>query len=283
MLVGVNPASELKEKSIQLSIPFANVLRGYVLEDMMQLLYESSYGEWFWLANESAIGQKAYVQGKEETIFFYYIEEKAKDSFFHILTQQDSGQIVWEGSASEQDGCILWNLSGNIYDMQVPVSVRLVPLTVSHERPQIKELVVLMGTKTISIYTYSLENHLSDDFFEIMKKLELITDMKAYATVNQILKTESISGRHVMEEMQRHLEKEPKVLREQRISQVENYRDYTYMRRRWDQYRKRHMGEPELWSDVIERFIAFAKPIWTALCNNEVFFDDWMPELGRYI
>ena len=33
----------------------------------------------------------------------------------------------------------------------------------------------------------------------------------------------------------------------------------------------------------MKKFQSFMKPLWHAVCCDEIFFDDWMPELGRYL
>ena len=116
-----------------------------------------------------------------------------------------------------------------------------------------------------------------------MRKLELIGDMKSYSVVNDILRTQPISGRYIIDELYRFAEKEPKVAKTKRMEQIVGYREYTYMRKRWEQYCKNHGKEVEPWAEVIDRIVTFLQPIWTCLCNNEIFFDDWMPELGRYL
>ncbi len=293
MLVGMNTATQLKEKSVSLSIPFANLLRGYLLEEILCTIFESVYKEKFWLVSEQLIGISNYASNKEETLSFYLVEKEKRISFHKAFAEQllqelflnkQRGEVVWNGSVDERNDGFLWNLTGIAYDMQVPISVRIVPLLGAAYRPQVKDFSPFMEEKRkLSIYTYSFENHVGAYFFEIMKKLELISDMEAYAGINRILKTQSISGRHVMEEMSTRIAKEPRILRQQRIAQVENYRNYAYMRKRWEQFQKRSNEQAESWTDVIERFVCFAKPIWTALCENEIFFDDWMPELGRFI
>ena len=37
------------------------------------------------------------------------------------------------------------------------------------------------------------------------------------------------------------------------------------------------------WEEVMDRIVSFTEPLWDALCENTVFLDDWMPELGRFL
>ena len=116
-----------------------------------------------------------------------------------------------------------------------------------------------------------------------MRKLELISDMEAYGEANQILKEYSISGRYILEEFAAMGQKEPKVVTMKRLQQVASYKDYGYMKKRWQQYERKHGDPKEEWESVVMRILAFLSPVWTALCEDEIFFDDWMPELERFL
>ena len=130
---------------------------------------------------------------------------------------------------------------------------------------------------------YSKENILSENLFEMMRKLELVSDMAVYDNINEIIKNQTISGRHIMEELQACAKKEPKVLNMKRLNQVASYRNYGYMKKRWQQYAKRNKKKSEEWEDVLDRILKFTEPVWRAVCNNEIFFDDWMPDLERFL
>lgn len=303
MKVGATSATALKEKSESLSIPFADLLRGYLMEEALRRIYESVYQEVFWLINDDIIGLERYADNQEERLEFYYIEREkiysqekypagqpltydmAEYLLQELFLSHEEHDVVWEGELEEKADIFQWKLTGTFCDMQVPLVMRIMRIPEKNLRPEIREFPLFMEKKQkpLKIYTYALENRLSEYFFEIMKKLELIADMEAYAVVNHILKTRSVSGRHVMEEISLRIEKEPRVLRLQRMEQIEGYREYAYMRKRWEQYQKKHGETKEAWSEVVERFVCFAKPIWTALYQKEIFFDDWMPELGRFI
>ena len=55
------------------------------------------------------------------------------------------------------------------------------------------------------------------------------------------------------------------------------------MDKKWQQYEKRQGRAPEEWAEILERIMKFLGPTWKALCENEIFFDDWMPELERFL
>ena len=87
----------------------------------------------------------------------------------------------------------------------------------------------------------------------------------------------------MLEELSGLSEACPQVRKEFRLTQLAEYESYTYMRKCWEKYVRGHGGETVAWADVLHLVLAFLAPIWRSLCNNEIFFDDWMPELRRFL
>ncbi len=302
MKVGVMPAKELKKKSVTLGIPFADLLWGFLLEDFLCRVYESDFKDVLLLAGKTAVGVENYAKSNKERLEFYYLESERKIPAGKLVPGQKLSAELLEAlaqklfpTAADEDiewtaACVKakdyyeWKLTGSYFEMQAPLSVRFIPTSGKNIYSHRWGLVPFMdGRRPVELIVYAPENQLSQYFYEIMDKLELISDMQAYDAVNQILKNEPVSGRHIMEEMEELSAKEPGILRESRMAQIAGYRDYVYMKKRWEQYQKAKGAAKEPWNDVIDRFTAFAAPVWRALCRNEIFFDDWMPELGRYL
>jgi hypothetical protein len=303
------PEAALKEKSRETGIPFSDLLWGFLLEEFLRRIYSSAFKDVLWLAGEEMLGVANYAKSNKSALEFYYLESArpiAPDKLLPgqklskellayleelIFPPEESGTLSWQVACAESDADFVWQITGNwdtggklSYYMEIPIAVRFHLLGEKPGYPKREELLPLLeGYAPVELVVYAPENQLGRHFYEIMKKLELISDMEAYDVVNEILKTESVSGRLIMEELEKLSAKEPSVLREKRMEQLAGYRDYTYMRKRWEKYEKAHGKTPEPWSEVIDRFTTFAAPIWQALCRHEIFFDDWMPELGRYL
>lgn len=71
MKVGVCEATELKKRSEMLSIPFADLLWGYAVEDLMLRVSTSAYREFLWLMSLPLLGEEAYRQRAKKRIRFY--------------------------------------------------------------------------------------------------------------------------------------------------------------------------------------------------------------------
>ena len=70
---------------------------------------------------------------------------------------------------------------------------------------------------------------------------------------------------------------------EKRIEMLESYDTYTYMKKRWEKYVRKQGMENVSWETVLHRIVLFLRPVWNAMCRDEVFFGDWMPDLERYL
>lgn len=301
MKVGVNEAVELKALAGELGIPFANLLRGYVLEDLLLRFAESDYREYLWLKDDRMLGGEAYRRGDEAALRFFYRERSrflvpgkqvpgqvltaalAAQMLAEVLQPENEREVRWEGTASGEPGAVTLALDAYYRDMCVPVSVEFRTLTDENRRPEARTLrgVAIPG-KEISYLTYSAEIMVSQDLFEILEKLELIGDMGAYYRVYQALKSQPLSGRLVLDELCALAEGVPQVKKEKRVEQLAGYRSYSYMRKRWQQYGKRH-GAVARWEEALDLILALAEPVWVSLCRGEVFLYDWMPELGRLL
>lgn len=302
MKVGINEAQELKKLAQELEIPFANLLRAYVLEDLMLRIYSSDYQEHLWIRDDRMLGEAGCRRGGEDRLSFYYIESDrpipedkpmpgqklgpwlAEALAAQVLQPQNRAGVLWQSESSGNADRIQLTCHALYKEMKVPVTLELVPLAQENQRPEKRTMdAVTMPKKVLTYWAYSAENQLGQDLFQIMDKLELIGDMGAYYRVYRTLCAQTLSGRYILEELQAITERAPRVKCERRLAQLRGYRSYAYMRKRWNQYVKRHSAEAVPWEDALDLILAMLAPIWQCLCQNEIFFDDWMPELGRYM
>lgn len=301
MKVGVEFPTEWKVKSKEKNILLSDLLYGFVVEDFFLRLKKSSFYELLLLQSEYSLGEDAYKKKVKDRLDFFYLKSEKKIFteklvpgqalslpviellVLELFSKDLENEIIWKYEMKESEGQFYIHLQAKYLEMQVPVTIRLEELSQSPK--VLKEIQIprlFKEGKNVSCMCYSKENILSENLFEMMSKLELVSDMAVYDNVNEIIKKQTISGRHIMEELQSRAKKEPKVLNMKRLSQIESYRNYGYMKKRWQQYAKRHKKESEEWEDVLDRILKFTEPIWSALCKNEIFFDDWMPDLERF-
>lgn len=301
MNITVSEESKIKRLSLERKLPFANMLRGYMVDDLLWRIYTSDYKDYLWLLNIEAVGIKAYEKNREDSLRMIY--RKSDKKFFEeelqagqklsrellvhlvekVLLPGNSAGVTWEGSVEEEEEGYTINMVGSYENMRVPVRILVTTLTDSDAFANKELMEVVCNSYPITVYTYSIENALCQSIHEILYKLELIGDMEAYHIVNSAIKNQSISGRRVVEQLEEIHPRDAKFYVEKRLQQIEGYKNYAYMRKRWEQYEKKKGCAAESWEQVIERLLKFLGPIWTAMCKKEVFFDDWMPELERYL
>lgn len=302
MVIGACKEISLKKRSEELDIPFSDLLWGYMIEDMMLRIYQSEYKDILWLETVPIIGEAAYRAREQKRISFFYQEndrpmppEKLKPGqklsvlmaeqlMADIFCTDNRQEIHWEGQVHEKSGIYFLGLEGTYCQMRVPV---MLCLHGGREEKQIpgrkeEELTAIPGKK-VSYFIYAPEYQLSRAIFTIMERLELVNDMGCYWKLYETLKNQSLSGRFVLEELETLAEQEPKVKTKKRLEQIAGYRNYAYMRKRWEKYLRNHKQKPVAWEEALDLILNFAGPVWNCLCDNQIFFDDWMPELGRFL
>jgi hypothetical protein len=302
MKVGVCEAKELKKRSKELDIPFADLLWGYVIEDLMLRICDSRYGELLWLETYPVLGSDAYREKERRTLRFCYREAKMKKSAAktepgqkltepmaeHMLEnmfgEENIWQVHWQWDLIMENGAAMIRFVGTYCDMEVPVKMVIRPISGENKNPGIRrDDLPALGGRQLVYPIYAPESLLCREILSIVERLELISDMESYYNAYRILKTESLKGRDVLDEMSGLLKASPKVKKEQRVEQISGYRSYAYMRKRWEKYTRHHGHEELKWEEVLDLSLTFLKPIWHCICSDEVFFDDWMPEIGRFI
>jgi hypothetical protein len=264
-------------------------------------LDKSSFREYLWLINEGILGENAYQKNPKERIAFYYkdagrrvlsvnpeagnpLDRKMVELFAHEMFQLSTYDFEWIYYIEETASVFKINLEAHYHQLRIPMCITIERAPENAQSPKWKKLQLQYASKkSIEFRSYSIESVLAESLFEIMQNLELIGDMESYAKAVDILRAYSISGRHIMEDLNILGEKVPKVLNVKRLGQLEGYKTYGYMRKRWEQYEKRHGREHESWDKILEFILRFLSPVWNALCEKEIFFDDWMPELGRFL
>lgn len=305
MKLGAEFPQKWREKSKKDNIALSDILYGQVVEDVMYRITNSSFQGYLWLTNDEALGEEAYKKSSKDSLDFLYVEKEKKsfqnnfhagDSFgkgvLHVFineifqepTNIAETEISWEYKIEDFTLGVTLLLTCTYMEIKVPLTIKIQKASLRKQKPTQKKLKTLFQNKTECIYlSYAQENVLSEKIFEIMCKLELISSMEAYDVANEILKTQFVTGRHIIENLKIMGEKEPKVIIKKRLDQVASYRNYGYMKKRWQQYRRAHKTGVENWEEVMERILAFLVPIWTALCEDEIFLQEWIPELNQFL
>lgn len=300
--------AELKKKSEDLGVPFSNILAGYIIEEMMFLISDSDFSKYLWLKNEDIFEIGGYQENFYMTLdFVYYVEEKlsktdklipgqklsdelAEMMCASIFVKEKTKGIRWKWNCQWEEEQIKLEVTAEYEEMMVPLSIMIRPLYLQGITPEKRSRKLIMHKKEeISYCHYPVETILAEQLLEMVTYLELVSSMKCYDIVYRIISKEPVDGRRIKDTLALLCKKNGVSRTEDRGSMIAGYRDYTYMAKRWEKYARplRKEKNPEIhiptWQELVERLSRFLIPIWNCICKDEIFFGDWMPELGRYL
>ena len=290
----------LKAKSEETGIPFSNLLAGYVLEELMYLIEDSPFSLFLWLKNSGALGVEQYRKKNLLTLDFAYVtdpramkregivpgqELSLKMGYVmlaYILKVEKVPDISWKGRASAGDHRVDLEIAGEFEEMTVPIHIRVTELTEEGLVPVKRTFMPFMeGGKQIPYLEYPVESILAENLFYLIRDMELLPDMSVYDKVYGILKTEPVDGRHIQELLGEHCKKQQLLPEESRMKEILSYRDYSYMRKRWEKYLRHRKRKEPAWTEVMQVLEQFLPQMWSTLCRDEIFFGDWMPDLQQ--
>lgn len=294
--------ADLKAKSGELQIPFSNLLAGYILETLMYLISKSEFAGCLWLKNEKVLGDRKHYTKNILTLNFAYITnekviakgmlqpgQKLSLKFAYLILlgfiEKDKvPEIKWRGKAELIENGAEFEIIGEFEEMSVPIHIRLEELAVDDSwRPENGVITSIIGEDEITYLKYPTEHLLAEKLCCILKNMELIPEMEAYFDVYLILEKELVDGRHIREVLEKLCYENHVALQEERVVELVSYKNYSYMKKRWGKY-LRHCGKTEpSWEEVVDKIDVFLTKIWYAICSEEVFFGDWMPDLGRFL
>ncbi len=300
--------AELKKKSEALEIPFSSILAAYIIEEMMFLISDSDFSDHLWLKNEDIFE----IGGYQENFYFslnfiYHMDDKISKTdklmagqklspelmermLENIFVKEKTRGIRWKWNSKWQEGQLKLEITAEYEEMFVPFSMVISPLYLQGVSAEKHSRRLLMHEKEeISYRHYPAETILAEQLLEIVTYLELVSSMRCYDIAFQIISKEPVDGRRVKDTLELLCEKNGVSQTEDRGGMIAGYKDYAYMAKRWEKYAKPLRKEKDTamqiptWQELMERLNRFLIPIWNCISKDEIFFGDWMPELGRYL
>ena len=291
----------LKAKSEEMGIPFSAMLSGYVSEVFRYLLSESEFADFLWIKNPQIYEKEQWGSGSAHLMEFTYLaDQAAKKSakpvpgqklsvmmgyvmIASILKKEKVPEIKWKGRAAMKDNVLELVLTGEFEEMTVPLTVQVTQMEQTDIVPKKRTAARLFGDTEFTYLEYPYENILAENLILILKNMELIPDMGAYEAVFHILKQEPVNGRHIREMLTDACGQGAIEPKEERVAEILSYRDYPYMKKRWEKYLRKQKKTTPQWEEIMDILEVFLTDIWNSICRDEVFFGDWMPDLGRFL
>lgn len=272
-------ANDLKRLSKELALPFPQVLSLYFEEEILDRISHSDLKNKLWLKLKSK-------KIRNDLIFYmkHITEEDLEDQMKEIFK-----------SNSKQSYKINWGLWYKDKEIEIPLEIQLGKIQAPIKiivRPILEEELFpgdavytsrLNPERKISYKEYPIDLYLAECFYEIMDKLELIGDMFYYDKAYRILQQSAVEGRRVRTAFKRLLAHNPILSATKRWDSIRSYKNYSHMKKRWKSYFKDAKNEMPDWESTIDLLDAFFSPLWSSIEKDEIFVDDWMPNLGRYL
>lgn len=284
--------SFIRQRSSELQIPFENLLAAAILEEIIQRVGESDYGENFWLKNSVCFNLENYrkkVNRKvsyfiKETDMLHYKKIEISNVFAELFRNIKKDAIHWNYKLWKEQNVIFANMTAMIASIKVPVKMEFEQVLDESLHPYRKEIHLFNNNnKKMKLNCFPIEYVLVEKFLNVMEKMELINDLSNYMDIYEILKRESLSGRKVWELLNEGCSKHGIEIEKQRFEILVSYRTNQYMKKKWKSYLRHEKKISPVWNEVMEMIEVFFSNIWTCMCENLIYLGDWMPELGRFI
>lgn len=279
--------AEVKQKSEELNIPFANLLPGVVCEAIVDILFQSAYKDELYLCNGSQLNASYYNNFVVNELYFDFykdIDSKLDPLYFKdilklIISKAAAEALAVKGQLQENG----IRLTVTVSDMYVPIFLHFSRKKSHVEGEKLTLSLTMYSNRIIDCQASSKEEALVRCLTQIISKLELINDMDCYFDAYEILTSCPVNGRHVKARLEESLIENDIKITKSRINILGTYGNYTYMKKKWKvALRQKKKSEPQ-WSDLFQCLFSFIEPIWHAMETNQVFLGDWMPQLKRYL
>ena len=107
--------------------------------------------------------------------------------------------------------------------------------------------------------------------------------MEHYQKLYEILSKYPLEGRKVQESLGALCRKDHVKCSALVWESLSGYGTYTYMEEKWKSLLRKVKKKEPAWQEVHGLICRFLEPIWEKLMEDQIFFGDWMPQLGRFL
>lgn len=279
---------ELSKKGKNLGLSYAQTLSLFFFEKILLEVSEGGIGDNLWLKEEEfqILGKKKKRIPNEITYYMTNISyQLILDSMKQLIEEKKYTEVAWRLDFYDTE--LVVDLQAALKKIPVSFKIRVRPIW--QEDQYLEEgsyRPLLLPVPEIPYHKYPLELDIVECLFQILDKLELIGDMRPFAVIYQILRSKALPGRHIYLNMKEFVENSDISALHKRMETVLGYRNYGYMKKRWNRYVK-ECGDMDRKEDSWERVMGLLEecfnPVWEAIEQDDIFIGDWMPQLGRYL
>ncbi|MBQ1640552.1 MAG: hypothetical protein II571_02530 [Lachnospiraceae bacterium] len=290
----------MRQRADELNIPVKNLIHGYVMEELANLMTQTAEGEQLWLENANILGQEQYGKRIENHLYYCFSGKHITRLVLSLLVElqrlatlgvkafgkEQEELFTVEGmpreGASERGATM--ELTIRAENMYVPVLITIHPVSGEELYPRLQTIPSVMNDgRQLKFYEMPTEELVVSRIQSIFTYMELINEMEIYLDLYEAITEHPVEGRSVYRKLLELKEQQRLAIDEKKWKLWQEYGDYSYMKRKWKVLLRRQKILSPSWEELQKVLSCFVEPIWTAIAKEEAFFGDWMPELGRFL
>ncbi|MCR5666736.1 MAG: hypothetical protein K6G01_07870 [Eubacterium sp.] len=271
----------LKKNAVDNHIEISDRLYGYILAQLLkkQSMIEQNNQLLITTQLEEILEQDP-VRYKRKLVF-WNPKESLSESQICQMFEIDEFEMSFSEETTKESQIIC--LTYQMEEFKIPIEAELKKLQVEGERIRSRNVKLPYSKKQATLYEFLAEVNMAEDYLYFFTYLELANEMNYFTDLYEILTTQSVSGRLFIKFLKMESEKKQIVLSDELKNLIVTYENNPYLKKKWMAYRKRnHMPEVS-WKEAMQLFCRFFDGIWKAYVEDEIFMEEWMPQLGRFM
>lgn len=283
------PLQMIREKSKMFQLPYEHLIIGCAKERLIARFLETETGmkKEYAFASVVGLGVERYRYMKDKTLKLRVLGdcltseqlEEIKDAFL------EGNAFSFEGRWLEKE------ITHAMLEVRVPFDKLALPICIHisaspAKRGAIQTISLPLcyeNDRYISIPCFYPEAELAEAFLECWERMELLGDMSCLEYIYLAGKTFTLDGRRLSEYMEYYFAQRSLNFTKERCVQVFACEKNAYLKKRWKAYLSKEKRTAPEWDEVMGCIRNMYEPVILMLCEDEIFFGDWMPAVGRYL
>ncbi len=218
--------------------------------------------------------------GIDEEVVIKTVLENDSEEFRFLEIQEETKEEILEGTKIE------YRVYAEAAGIRTGIMMNLLVLNIEYENSiylnattkKTKDINGLTGKNATEMRRMYVEGIFVEKYKRVIKKGELLNNMKPFADMYFIAKNYCLDARRIKDYLLLENDVNPENIREfQMLGGNIN------LIKRWKSFSREIKSTDKNLPELIQVCTEVLEPIYTSIERNEPFFGEWMPELARYI
>ena len=272
--------SRVMEKKKQLKIPYQNLLVGYAKEWIIEKLLSEKESLHFYLKRASQIGVDAYRTSYSRHLYVCVVnfsqEENALEQYLYCTFENIYMERVKEGLS------VLIKVPFDKVEVDIRLHLSFCDAKKAQSYSRVLPL-IYEENREIEIACFYPEAEIVEIVLDAFEKMDLFTDMEALEVLYQYATTRNMNGKYLSIYLEEAFKDHGYTLNQENAEQFLEAMGSKVIHTRFKGYlRSQKRKEPD-YDTVFDMLQKLFTPVIGTLARQEIFFGDWMAELGRYL